>query len=48
VNSDGDVDFLLRKLTGVPADPAGTLVQLQEYKDGLGNGSIDIYGRLSQ
>ena len=36
VNKDSDVEFLLTHLTGIPEDPRKTIIQLQEYKDGVG------------
>ena len=37
VNKVSDVEFLLKHLTGLPEDPKQTVIQLQEYKDGVGN-----------
>jgi hypothetical protein len=39
-NSDDEVDFVLAHLTGMPADPKTTLVQLQEN-------NADTAGQLS-
>ena len=36
VNNVTDVEFLLKNLTGLPEDPKQTVIQLQEYKDGVG------------
>ena len=39
VNSDPDVDLVLNHLTGIPGDSKRTVLELQEYKDGQGDGS---------
>lgn len=36
VNKDADVEFLLTHITGLPEDPRKTIIQLQDYKDGVG------------
>ena len=36
VNPDEDLEFLMKQLTGLPEDPKQTIIQLQDYKDGLG------------
>jgi hypothetical protein len=42
VNSDKDVDFILKHLTGLPADPQKTIVHLQENQ-----GALSMYQKLA-
>jgi len=36
VNSDDDVDFLIKHVMGIPEDPKKSTIQLQEYKNETG------------
>ena len=40
VNSDKDVDFILKHLTGLPKDPNKTIVQLQENQGSLSTNKL--------
>ena len=37
VNPDEDLELLLKHLTGDPEDPKETIIQLEDFKDGLGD-----------